>query len=76
MRPKKVTRNLTTITTASHNESTASSISVRLTSNSSTVVLHFSRFILFTAHFSLRGLQTADWTTAVAPDPASHSFTD
>jgi len=42
------------------------------TSSSSTVVLHFSRLIRLTAHFSLRGLQTADCTTAVAPEPATH----
>jgi len=43
--------------------------SASLTSSSSTVVLHFSRLIRLTAHFSLRGLHIADWTTAVAPEP-------
>jgi len=40
-----------------------------LTRSSSTVVLHFSRFIRFTAHFSFLGLHIALWTTAVAPEP-------
>ena len=40
-----------------------------LTSNSSTVVLHFSRFILLIAQYSCRGLHTAACTTAVAPAP-------
>jgi len=40
-----------------------------ITNNSSTVVSHFSKLIFFTAHFSFRGLQSATWTTAVAPDP-------
>lgn len=33
------------------------------------LVFHFSKFILFMAHFSDRGLQKAPWTTAVAPTP-------
>jgi len=40
-----------------------------ITNNSSTVVSHFSKLIFLIAHFSLRGLQSATWTTAVAPDP-------
>jgi len=40
-----------------------------ITNNSSTVVSHFSKLIFFTAHFSFRGLQSATWTIAVAPDP-------
>ena len=40
-----------------------------LTSSSSILVFHFSRFILLMAHFSLRGIHSAEWTTAVAPIP-------
>lgn len=35
------------------------------------LVFHFSRFIRFMAHFSLRGLQKAECTTAVAPTPTT-----
>lgn len=38
-------------------------------SNSSIDVFHFSKLILFIAHFSFLGLQKALWTTAVAPTP-------
>lgn len=40
-----------------------------LTSSSSILVFHFSRFILLMAHFSFRGIHSAEWTTAVAPIP-------
>lgn len=33
------------------------------------LVFHFSRFIRLMAHFSFRGLQNAECTTAVAPTP-------
>lgn len=40
-----------------------------LTSNSSILVWHFSKLILFIATRSCLGLQSAAWTTAVAPLP-------
>ena len=44
----------------------------KLTNNSSTVVLHFSKLIRLIAHISFRGLHQADCTTAVAPAPTSN----
>lgn len=37
------------------------------------LVFHFSKLILLIAHFSLRDLQKAEWTTAVAPTPKNQS---
>jgi len=45
-----------------------------ITNNSSTVVSHFSKLIFLIAHFSFRGLQSATWTTAVAPDPVKQNI--
>lgn len=47
-----------------------------LTSNSSILVWHFSRFILFMATRSCRGAHRAACTTAVAPLPESEPRTD
>lgn len=45
-----------------------------LTNSSSMLVWHFSRLILLMATRSCRGLQSAAWTTAVAPLPTKHSI--